>query len=296
MVDRRHWLITGCLGVLLLFFAQAATASGGIEAGTTHGGTVVNGMSRSELQGLGGTYYRNVAAVGPFHEYAVTSYCTTEPPGGANSGDICTQSWSMCQSGRNASGPAMRVWQREVQQDGTPVTGANWVQVGFTCLPDEVPGAGNVLTMALIVQQFRNTAFAVPGVSTQPVGNATLVNLPTFYQVVWPATGFKPDDIDATTIIGHAVDIQPTLSEIVYDFGDGNTSGPTTSLGGTYPNGDVRHTYSSKATVNVAATITYGGRFRVNGGDWIVIPDTVTITGTPQPLDILEARARLVTH
>jgi len=40
--------------------------------------------------------------------------------------------------------------------------------------------------------------------------------------------------------------------------------------------------------------VSYGGEFRVDGGAWIPIPDTVEIQGTPQALTVLEARARLV--
>ena len=45
----------------------------------------------------------------------------------------------------------------------------------------------------------------------------------------------------------------------------------------------------------VRADITYGGQFRVNGGDWADIPGTATITGGETTLTVMESRARLVT-
>ncbi len=38
------------------------------------------------------------------------------------------------------------------------------------------------------------------------------------------------------------------------------------------------------------------GQFRVNGGPWLDIPDTVTIAGTEASLEVAEARAHLVNH
>ena len=66
------------------------------------------------------------------------------------------------------------------------------------------------------------------------------------------------------------------------------------SLGGPYPNGDVRHTYGAPADVQVRIDVTYGGQFSVGGGEWIDIPDVVTIQGTPFALRVAEARAQPV--
>jgi len=42
--------------------------------------------------------------------------------------------------------------------------------------------------------------------------------------------------------------------------------------------------------------VTYGGQFSVDGGDWIDIPGTATVEGTPFSLRVAEAHAQLVTR
>ena len=156
-----------------------------------------------------------------------------------------------------------------------------------------VPGANNMLTMAMVLKAVHDTPFTKPGVNIQPVGLKTLVNLPTYYEVTWPATGYGPDEINTTTLLGYQVQIRPLLKQLDYRYGDGSSSGPTTSLGGPHPTGDIVHTYTTAGTVPVSVSVRYGAEFRVNGGEWIPIEDTVDLTGASVSLQVLEARARL---
>jgi hypothetical protein len=181
----------------------------------------------------------------------------------------------------------------EVGTTGQPVVGAMWESVGFTCLASLVPGANNVLTMQMILDQFHKTKFAKPTASIRPVGLKTLVNLPTYYELTWPTTGFEPGEADATILVGRRVEIEPAFVSATYIYGDGESSGPVDSFGGPHPTGDVVHTYRKKMTAPVQINATYSGRFRVDGGAWITIPDTVTIEGTPANLTVAEAKARL---
>ncbi|WP_156996564.1 hypothetical protein [Knoellia aerolata] len=147
--------------------------------------------------------------------------------------------------------------------------------------------------MRMILDEFHKTTFARPTASIQPVGLTTLVNLPTYYELRWPARGFEPGEPDSTTLVGRRVDIEPVFVSATYIFGDGEALGPVKTLGGPHPTGDVIHTYRSKMVAPVQINATYSGRFRVDGGAWITIPDTVTIQGTPSNLTVAEARARL---
>jgi hypothetical protein len=79
-----------------------------------------------------------------------------------------------------------------------------------------------------------------------------------------------------------------------YVFGDGESFGPTPSPGGIYPNGDITHIYPKRGVYPTRIDVTYGGEFRVDEGDWITIPDTVTVTGPDQLLTVKTAHARLV--
>ncbi len=267
------------------------------------------GLSAGQLRDLGANIKGAVGApaLGPWTQVAATTYCNGSRPGGVDADVSCTSEWLVCNPAGVAAadplGPAVNVWTRLVNEAGQPVDGANqviagdgWRLVGFTCLPNLVPGAAAALTMADIVRQFHDTKFAVPQVSVQPVGGTTLVNLPTYFELVWPTQGFAPGGVDTTTLVGHQVRIRPTLVGAEYFFGDGASSGATLSLGGPYPTGDIVHTYSTSGSVQVRVDVTYGGQFSVDGGEWIEVPGTAVVTGTAFPLRVAEARARLYSN
>ena len=96
------------------------------------------------------------------------------------------------------------------------------------------------------------------------------------------------------TILGNTVRIKPVLKSNTYVFGDGASEGPTSSLGGTWPDGDVQHTYRKRGTVTTRITTVYGGQFSVNGGEFQDLPGTATLTGPAQQLQVVEAKTRLV--
>jgi hypothetical protein len=177
-----------------------------------------------------------------------------------------------------------------------PSTGP-WALVGTTCLPNMVPGAKPVPTLEMVIKAFHQTDWAKGSISTQPKGNTTLVNLKTFYKVDWAAAGFQPGEIDLVdpaTMFGYRVEIRPKLVSYVYRFGDGTSEGPTTSPGGVYPDGDIVHTYRRPGTYTSRVDVTFGADFRINGGAWIAIPDTVTVPQPGTPITVKEARGVLV--
>ncbi len=111
---------------------------------------------------------------------------------------------------------------------------------------------------------------------------------------MWSTTGYQPGEIDTITLLGTPVRIRPTAQSYTYHFGDGTTLGPSTSPGGTYPDGDITHTYPKRGVYPTRIDITYGGEFSVRGGTWIPIPDTATVAGSLQTLTVKTAHARLV--
>ncbi len=107
--------------------------------------------------------------------------------------------------------------------------------------------------MAMIRDAFHDTDFAVPTVNIQPEGDVTLVNLPTFFEVKFPEAGFGPDEVDTpdpARLLGYRIEVRPVLKSITYHLGT-TTIGPTTSLGGPHPNGDIRATYARPGTHQV---------------------------------------------
>lgn len=209
--------------------------------------------------------------------------------------EVCADAATFCAA--NGQGDAIwhRMYRRIVTREGD--TG-DWEAFGTTCFPDALPAqsgpAAPTLTIGQIVQQFHSTPFALPQTSMEPPGGQTLINLPTYYELQWPEDGVEPQEIDTTTLVGFNVRIRPTFVDATYDFGDGTGQGPVQSLGGTWPDGDIQHTYTTKTTVNPSISVQYGGEYSVNGDPWQPIPGTVTIDGPPQPLDILTSRNRLV--
>lgn len=190
-------------------------------------------------------------------------------------------------------GPMASIWRREVSDSG-PTSG--WQSVAFTCFPEDVPGGKNnpQLTLAMIKEAWARTPFAKPQISLQPVGNKTLVTLPVYFKINWPAAGYRPDQVGTVSMLGHSLRIKPTFKANSYAYGDGNSSGKTTSFGGVYPRGDIKHPYSKKGAYKVHAATTYGGEFSLDGGPWMSISGTVSIAGPTQTLQVVTAKNRLV--
>jgi hypothetical protein len=153
--------------------------------------------------------------------------------------------------------------------------------------------------MAMIRDAFNRTPWAQPQISTQPAGNVTLVGLDTYYKVNWTTQGFQPDEIDAidpTRMNGYRVDIRVKLVNFMWQFGDGQTFGPTTSEGGVYPSGNITHQYLKGGAYPASVSTTFGGELRIDGGDWAPIPDTVTVPGPSTTVTVRTAQAELVSH
>lgn len=230
---------------------------------------------------------------GAIYEYVAVIACAPNTPQQPRL-EICALALQLCDRiTPPGPGPLAWVYRREIAADGTQ---GGWDTIGTTCFADAVPpesGATPILTDAMIVEQFHQTDFALPQALMQPPDNRTLVNLPVYYQLAWPQEGFEPQEIDTTDLAGFSVRIRPTLQDVTYDFGDGSAEGPTVSLGGPYPDGDITHTYLAKASVNPSISVTYGGEVSVDGGAWEAIDASVTIDGPAVPLEVLTSRNRL---
>lgn len=119
----------------------------------------------------------------------------------------------------------------------------------------------------------------------------TLVNLDTTFYTT-------PVPIDRSfTLIGYDVDAHIEPTSYTWHWGDG-TADNTDTPGRPYPATDVTHTYTHATHDEpgnaLSVDVTYAARYRIDGGDWQDIPDTITIQGPATPLPIKEASGVLV--
>ena len=263
----------------------------------SRGGGVEIGMTEEEVAALADTWPEGSDPATPdsWYEYVAVIDCI--PPNSVNDPrrEICQSAMDFCFGVGGYTVNAYSIIYRRTVDTGGVVE--DWGAIGGTCYTDSVPPRSGepaeVLTEAMILEQFHRTDFALPQMVVQPPDGQTLVNLPVYFQLSWPEAGFSPEEIDTTTIVGHEVRIMPTLIGATYITGDGASIGPTTSLGGPYPTGDITHEYVTGAQVSPYISVEYGGEVSVDGGDWQTIPGSATVEGPPSPLEVLTSRNRL---
>lgn len=124
----------------------------------------------------------------------------------------------------------------------------------------------------------------LPGltVRTQP-GTQTLVNIETiFYAQPQP---FRR----SVALLDHEVDLVATPTTYRWIHGDGTTS-VTTRPGKPYPAMDVTHRYEEPAdSVQPRVDVAYQVRYRVDGGAWQTLAQTLTAAGPTSRLAVKEA-------
>jgi hypothetical protein len=262
------------------------------------GDGITVGWSEERVTALAGTYPEDVTPDNPtaWYEYVAVIDCI--PPNSPTQPrlEICGFAVTFCEENvPDSFGPRSIIYRRTAYADATDPT--TWVPLAPTCYTDSVPARSGEpaegLTEAMILEQFHRTPFALPTTVVQPPDARTLVNLPVYFELAWPQEGFAPQDIDTTTLAGREVRIRPTLIGATYLTGDGTALGPTTSLGGPYPGGDINHTYTDPADVAPYISVEYGGEVSIDGGAWRPIPGSATVEGPPTPLLVLESRNRL---
>lgn len=291
----------------------APSAFGGVRGDTNAQGTTTVGLSNGERAAIKAELAQMLATGGPRFDYKLT-IAACDIGGGAGANQICYDSAIKACIDNEPSyglGPLTDVRRRMVDEQGavmlngkvaTPAELAatpnqGWELIGVTCFPEDMPGSAPAPSVAMIVKAFHLTPWAKGAISTQPKGNTTLVNLKTFFKVDWSVAGYEPGEVDAldpATMFGFRVDVRPKLVGFVYHFGDGESEGPTTSLGGVYPDGDIVHAYRKPGTYQTSVEATFGADFRINGGAWLNLPTTVVVQQPATPVTVREARAVLV--
>ncbi|KQV77872.1 hypothetical protein ASC64_03385 [Nocardioides sp. Root122] len=166
----------------------------------------------------------------------------------------------------------------DVFMDGT--------DIGDVCVPESEVNETNIAQ--LIIRRFKNIAWPDSNLVVQPPKGRTLVNFETNFYTL------DSVPIDQTvTVANRQVVIRAVPATYTFDFGDGAVT-TTASPGHPHPDLDVTHVYERVGKVEVRLDTTYSGEYRIGNGDWVAIPDTLTVAGESQDLQILEALPQLV--
>ncbi len=121
----------------------------------------------------------------------------------------------------------------------------------------------------------------------QPAGE-TLVNLETIF------FAREPQWARTVQLLGYTVDIEAAPATYAWSFGDGATI-ESQSPGAPYPSDDIVHAYAdAHVTVRPSVDVAYEIRYRVDGGAWQTIDETVPAAGYPVDLVVREATPLLV--
>jgi len=147
---------------------------------------------------------------------------------------------------------------------------------------DEEDADDRELTEGDIVRAVRQIGLPRLDVSIEP-GNSTLVNA---------ATNFYTDPeafARNITLIGFDVDLRASPARYTWVHGDG-TRASTTQPGQPYPDLNVTHRYTEPAdVVRPRVDVTYRVRYRVDGGPWTTLGETLTASGPTTDLEVNEA-------
>jgi hypothetical protein len=138
------------------------------------------------------------------------------------------------------------------------------------------------VTWQMVLREVERMGLPSLEVQIQP-SDRTLVNFETNFYA-------EPEAFEReVTLLGQDVDVRADPVAYDWTYGDGATE-QTESPGAPYPDLQVTHTYEdADVTVRPSVAVTYEAEFRVGDGDWEPIPETVTISGPPVELEVVEA-------
>lgn len=215
-----------------------------------------------------------------FVEYRWLIVCSTPGTSPAGFSEVDCQAAQVCAEPGEL---LFRLWGRSETTDA-------WTPLSTRCF-GEVPTEADAprrpqVTPALVLNELRRIGLPTLQALTQPEGE-TLVNFDTiFYTRAEPFTA-------TVRLLGQQVDIVAEATQYTWHHGDGSST-TTSTPGEPYPSREITYRYAdADITVRPRVDVTYAARFRVNGGSWRDIDETVTIAGREGTLRVSEARAAL---
>jgi hypothetical protein len=184
------------------------------------------------------------------------------------------------------------LWAQQITDDnGEPTPDAQWEPIATECYAAQPPAPaadpGPQVTDALVLEAVRRLGLPRLKVQVQP-SDDTLVNLETIFfaePLEWQRT---------VDLLGFVVDVEAEPVSYDWHYGDGESKS-STEPGAPYPATDITHVYSEAGVVvRPRVDAAYQVRYRVDGGEWQSVAETVPAAGVPVALRIREATALLV--
>jgi len=291
---RRYCITALALVALAVGAPSPAFADRGDDVDVTPGsapnapGVTVEGIHETgQTESAGGSDPISGASVGETYEYVWLWACPGNYPGEADNDCGGAHSCLDPQEGR------FMLWARQLTDgQGQQIVGAPWEPQGTDCYPvrPEPPTQAAPqpqVTDAVVLQAVQRLGLPRLTVHVQPADD-TLVHFDTVFYTT-PPTWAR-----SITLLGHDVDVEATPAGYRWVFGDGTTTS-TAGPGAPYPATDITHQYTD-AGVSVAPRVdtAYQISYRVDGGAWRTLTDTVPAAGLPAQLRIREAVPVLV--
>jgi PKD domain len=142
---------------------------------------------------------------------------------------------------------------------------------------------------AAIARELQRLPLTPSTLSVQPPSGWTLVNADTV------AFADDQEQTLTTTVLGFPVAIRATPMSFTWDFGDRSAPITTKDPGRPWPEHTIAHRYTAEGTHRISLTTTWSAVFQIAGtAGWEPVAGTATTTSTSAPLEVHEARSRLV--
>jgi hypothetical protein len=216
-----------------------------------------------------------------------------------NLGDVCGQVRLLCDVATVKQLPRDPKLTTTGTEQRTP--DGTWRFIGTGCFASIAAPQGTAVpqvTAAAVLREVRRLV-PHPKVGIAPPGGATLVNIQT---LLWADTPVDRS-LGPVTLLGHRIDLRVRVARVDWEFGDGTGDTTSTPEPKYDPGAGCRtvtcpgywgHVYVATGAMQISATVTWSGRYRVDGGAWLAIPDTVTGPAMTADVTVRQARGVLV--
>lgn len=174
---------------------------------------------------------------------------------------------------------------------GTPqVTYSTPICTGTGTGPAPIGAAGDAAP-PVTIDEVRTLLVLEPTIESDNAGRGVRNAETNFYTLAQPVSL-------TTTIAGQDIELRATPVTFHWTYGDGTGTVTTHDGGHAQPEFNVptptSHVYEDTGSYTVGLTTVYVGEYRVAGGEWQLIPGTITLDAAPVTADIWRTVTRNV--